>query len=252
MQRRIQIIFLMAGLSVMPLSTAIGQPNNIDPELAGILEKYVDAMGGRVALQKISSVRLSGTVTDENGQSRRITVLKKKPDLVRIVIDTGPLRIIQGYDGKTAWFGREAGRNAFYDRLPAHQAETFIREAPLENDLVNFRDTDAVYELGEDTLVGQTLCYRIVVRFPDQSKVEHFIEKETFLEKKIIEYNAKGEKLAEIVPEDFKVFDDVTFSTKVLRMRDGVVISTMELDEVETNVGLLNEPFSPPVPLPPQ
>jgi outer membrane lipoprotein-sorting protein len=244
------LIVAVCCLAYSGTSTVRGQAN--EDNIAYVLERYIDSMGGRAALERIRSVRLSGTVNYPDGNSHAITVLKKKPDKVRVVLDTGLLRFVQAYDGETAWFARESGKYAFHDRMRGSLAESFIREAPLENVLINPAGTEVEISLGPDVTVAQALCYQVIARFPDGSKVVHYIEKETFLERRILEYNAEGNLIAELVPGKFQTIDSVAFAMQIVRQKDGKTVSTLILDDVQTNVGILDTAFSPPVELPPQ
>jgi outer membrane lipoprotein-sorting protein len=238
---------LLATGAVAPVAAQSGEE-----DVAYVIDRYIDAMGGRAALERIRSVRLGGSVAYPDGSSHAITVLKKKPNKVRVVLDTGILRFIQAYDGETAWFARESGRHSFHDRLRGSFAETFIREAPLENILVNPGKTGVVVSLGPEVTLANAPCYQVVATFPDGSKVIHYIEKETFLERRIYEYDADGKLLSELVPGKFETIDSVAFALQIVRLKDGKTISTLSLDEVQTNVGILDTAFSPPVELPPQ
>lgn len=237
------------------LLTLNGTPalsQQIDADVQYILDRYIEAMGGRASLERIKSVRLSGTVLYPNGSKNAITVIKKKPDLVRVILDTGTLRFIQAYDGKTAWFSRESGRNSFHDRMRGELRDSFIREAPLENVLINPQSGDLVVERGEDVTISQTECFQIIARFPNGSKVTHYIEKETFLERRILEYDVEGNLLAELIPGKFEIIDGVYFATQIVRRKDGKTISTLVLDDISTNIGILDSAFTSPVELPAQ
>lgn len=236
-------------------------PFLLNPTLSGqadeqsveyILERYIDGMGGRAALERIKSVRLSGIVEYPDGSRHSITVLKKKPDRVRVVLDTGTLRFIQAYNGQVPWFARESGRYSFHDRMRGELADSFIREAPLENVLINPAGIDVDLELGPDVSVAGMPCFQIIAHLPGGAKVVHHIEKDSFLERRILEYDKEGELISELVPGKFQKIDGVAFAMKIVRLRDGETISTLTLDEVETNVGILDSAFDPPVDLPPR
>ena len=235
------LLFALAICAFLPLggfAQALADDQNVDY----VLERYVQAMGGRASLENIKSVRLSGTITYPSGLKHNITVLKKKPNLVRVALDTGTFRFIQAYDGKVAWFSRQTGKNAFYDRMRGQLADNFIREAPLENVLINPRDTGVELSLAEDVEIARVPCYQIVAEFPDGAKIIHYIEKETFLERRIFEYNEKGELIADLIPSNFENIQSVLFALQIVRMKDGELVSTLILDEVEANVGFSTSP----------
>jgi outer membrane lipoprotein-sorting protein len=248
-----KLAYLISGLFLILLlpSQVSAQVITNEESVEYVLDRYIEAMGGRASLEGIKSVRLSGKIRYPSGLEHSITVLKKKPDLVRVVLDTGTVRFIQAYDGKQAWFSRQAGRNAFYDRMRGNLAAGFLREAPLENVLVNPRDTGAKIYLGEDVQVARVSCYQVIADFPDGSRIIHYIEKETFLERRILEYNEKGELVGDLIPSKFETFQSVLFALQILRMKDGKVVSNLQLEDVEINVGILDTPFTPPVELPP-
>ncbi|NDV63498.1 outer membrane lipoprotein-sorting protein [Puniceicoccales bacterium CK1056] len=228
----------------------MGQSNEED--VIYVLERYIESMGGRAALEEIRSVRLSGEIIYSNGVSDAITVLKKKPNLVRVILDKGQVRFVQAYDGKVAWYARESGRNSFHDRMRGQFMKNFIRQAPLENVLVNYTETDAEIELGEDVEIAGFPCYKVIARFPDGSSMVHHIEKKTFLERRILEYDQEGTLLSELIPASFESIEGVTFARKISRISEGKTLSTLTLDEIQVNAGILNTVFSPPVELPPQ
>lgn len=248
--KHLYLLLVLAGCLGLPLA-GIAQALADDQNVDYVLERYVEAMGGRASLENIKSVRLSGAISYPSGLKHNITVLKKKPDLVRVALDTGTIRFIQAYDGKVAWFSRQAGKNAFYDRMRGQLADNFIREAPLENVLINPRDTGVELSLGEDVEIARIPCYQVIAEFPDSSKIIHYIEKDTFLERRIFEYNEKGELVADLIPSNFEIIQGVLFALQIIRMNGNEIVSTLQLDDVEANVGILDTPFSPPVDLPP-
>jgi outer membrane lipoprotein-sorting protein len=240
-------ISLLAIGAVSPVHAQSG-----DEDVHYVIERYIDGMGGRAALERIRSVRLGGTVRYPDGTAHAITVLKKKPNKVRVILDTGILRFTQAYDGETAWFARESGKYSFHDRLRGSFAESFIREAPLENILVNPGETEVDISLGPEVSLANSPCFQVIATFPDRSKVIHYIEKESFLERRILEYDAEGTLVSELVPGKFEIIDSVAFALQIIRLKDGETLSTLTIEEVQTNVGILDTAFSPPVELPPQ
>ena len=221
------------------------QAQSNEADIRYVVARYLDAMGGAAALERIKSARLAGTISFPDGSSHRITVLKKKPNKVRVTVDTGVLRYIQAYDGKVAWISRERGRQQTIERMVGSSAAQFIREAPLENVLINDAGRGAVITLGEMTeLVGQP-CHQIIATFPDGSRSVHVIEATEFIERRILQYNPDGELTNEMVPGDFEKVDGVVFAKQITRMRQEEVISVLQIDTVELNIGILDAAFTP-------
>ena len=238
-------------LSLFPLapSTARGQAREAENlTVKEVMDRYIEAMGGRVALEQINSARLRGSVLDGDRVVSTITVLKKDPDRVRVVIDSGRSRFVQGYDGETVWFSRYAGGQVFHGEMPKAQADKFIEEAPLANYLVRYREEeDLRFELEGEILLNRIPCYAVAVHFPDGRKNLHLIEKENFVERRIYEYDAEGNELVELIPSQFERFGGVDFAMRIVRRKDGETVSTLLLEEVEINIGILEEAFRPPV-----
>ncbi len=132
------------------------------------------------------------------------------------------------------------------------EAVRFIREAPLENALVNPAASGASIVRGPDILLAGKTGFQLIAIYPDGSRSAFHIEKETFFERRIIEYDSDGAFLSEIIPSNFEKVRGVVFALQIIR-RDasGNTLSTLVIDEVETNFGLLDSAFTPPADLAP-
>lgn len=215
-----------------------------------VLERYIESMGGRATIAQVRSIRLSGTISYPDGNKHRITVLKKKPNLTRVVLDAGFVRLIQAYDGEVAWIARETASSTSYGRMKGKDKEIFVREAPLENVLFQLSDEDISIELGPDVQVAMRDCYQVIARFEDGTKNIFYIDKQDFVERRIFEYDKDGILLNELIPGKFETFDGVVFAMQIVRLEDGKYVSSLNFDELETNVGILDTAFNPPVELP--
>jgi hypothetical protein len=249
MHRLHKAVLPLAVFSLLTL-TGLAQQEANEHSLKYVLGRYMEGMGGRANLQKISSIRMEGKLLMADGNTHTITVLKKKPDLVRIILDTGLMRLTQAYDGEVAWFSREQGRNQFIDRMEGSMRKDFLRQAPIANVLVDQRDTGAVLELAENVDVVRVPCFQVVARFPDGSRTVHFLNQETYLENRILQYNTSGDLVSEFVPSEFEMFNGVLFSKQSVRIVDGVTVSTLSITEIELNIGVLDAAFFPPRELP--
>ena len=241
---------LLAGFFLT--APGVQATGSVGPEAAPVIDRYVVAMGGRGSLEKITSVRLSGMIHYPDESRHSITVLKKKPDRIRLSINTGTLRFTQAYDGEVAWSSTHFKGNSVNRRMGRAEAKRFVREAPLENALIDPLAFGAAVTRGPDVILAGKPGYQIIAVYPDGSRSVFHIEKETFFERRIIEYDSTGVFLSEVIPSRFEKFSGVVFALQIIR-RDasGNNLSTLVIDEVETNLGLLNSAFEPPASLTP-
>jgi len=71
-----------------------------------VLNKMIDALGGRKALEAIKDTTITGTVElVQAGMSAPITVYQKEPNKIRVDIEIAAanMTFIQAYDGKKGW-----------------------------------------------------------------------------------------------------------------------------------------------------
>jgi hypothetical protein len=74
-----------------------------------IVDEYVHAEGGAKALAKIQTASITGSLTDDaTGQSGTYSLITKAPDKFYSEIIVEPQRLIEAYNGKSAW-GQDAG-----------------------------------------------------------------------------------------------------------------------------------------------
>ena len=77
-----------------------------------IVDEYVHAEGGAKALAKIQTASITGSLTDDaTGQSGTYSLITKAPDKFYSEIIIEPHRLIEAYNGKSAWGQDAAGKN---------------------------------------------------------------------------------------------------------------------------------------------
>ena len=68
-----------------------------------IVDKYIQALGGRPALEKVRSRVMRGTVTNRAGQSLPVIVEEKMPGKYRLTIETARGPEVRASNGSAAW-----------------------------------------------------------------------------------------------------------------------------------------------------
>lgn len=242
-QKSLLLLCTLGLSSFACLPTLSAQPANLEE----VLNAYVSNMGGYAAIQRISSARLKGTITRPDGTTHDISVLKKQPNLTRVTVDTGRLRLIQAYNGEIAWYERRIGKRSQFGLMEGEEARSFIRGAPLTNHLVRHREMDdPTLSLLDDQMLNNTPCFTVEARFANGARSVHLIEKDTFIERRIFEFDAETGQQTTLIPSQFERYAGVDFAMRIIRKQDGETLSILDLESVDINVGILNSAFDPP------
>jgi len=77
-------------------------PQTPAPPLDDVVGKYVTAMGGQAAIDKLQSRVMSGTMTNRTGQNIAITI-EEKGNKYRETQQFQPTPVTRGYDGSVGW-----------------------------------------------------------------------------------------------------------------------------------------------------
>jgi photosynthetic reaction center cytochrome c subunit len=93
-----------------------------------VLSKYVQAIGGRDALQKIQSRVMTGTVTQRDLQQFPVVVEEKLPGSYRLEIQAQPQTMVWAASGTTVW---SSGRGGGGRGMQGFQAQQATRRADL-------------------------------------------------------------------------------------------------------------------------
>jgi len=99
-------------MAVLTVSIGFGQATEQKPETAAalptvdqVLEKYVEAIGGKAAIEKASSRVAKGAFElPAMGATGTVTVFAKAPNKTAVVIDIPSFGLVkQGFDGTVGW-----------------------------------------------------------------------------------------------------------------------------------------------------
>jgi hypothetical protein len=72
------------------------------PPVDDVLNKYLDAIGGRASIEKLQSLSMTGSVTDRAGKTAAFTI-EEKANKYRESRQSLPAAIVRGYDGANGW-----------------------------------------------------------------------------------------------------------------------------------------------------
>ena len=141
-----------------------------------IVTKNLENTGGLKNWKKLNSVKLTGTVNLNLGESFPIEIIQKKENLTKTTFTiNNKKQIIEGFDGKKAYQMNFSTNKV--ETLTSYQAE------PFESDLINYKEKGfTIKYVGQEKIENKN-CYKIQLKKDDKSLFYYFNIKNLQLEK---------------------------------------------------------------------
>ncbi|OGD13263.1 MAG: hypothetical protein A2V76_10740 [Candidatus Aminicenantes bacterium RBG_16_63_14] len=173
---------LLVTLAALPVHGQKAQSAPGNKEAMDVLNKMIEASGGRKVLESIKDTTISGTVDiTQFGITAPITLYQKEPNKMRldITIAEAGMTITQAFDGQKGWYTNpQAGT---IEEMPDFMAKEIGRQAMGNQAILDPQKAGVTYALkpkaaieGRDYIVlEQTLA--------DGHKTTLFLDPETYL-----------------------------------------------------------------------
>jgi hypothetical protein len=206
--------------------------------LAKILTRYyIEGFGGPEVWEKISSLKVSGNLLLKEGEFE-LNAFQKKPDLIKVSMRDNQREWVLGYDGETAW--REfPGANRKAEPMPADEARRFKHNAHFGNHLLYPFASGKTIEYMDTIPVEGTICHQIRVTLDTDYQVDYFIDIRTYLEIKAVNTDLRTGEVNSLVYQDYFREYGMPIARQVESFEDGEWVSSLRLDEVKVNAGVM-------------
>jgi hypothetical protein len=212
--------------------------------LGSILNRYYkEGLGGPGNWEKVVSLRVFGRLTLEGGEFE-FKAYQKKPHYIKMTIFGKQRRMKMGYDGSTAWRVLQGQGGAV--EMEGAQARQFMHNAHFGNYLLYPYALGKQIEYIDTVPVDDVICHQVRVTLDSGYQVDYFIDIRTYLEVKVITTDLRSEQVTSVVYEDYIRESGMPIAQKVVSSEDGKWVSTLELDEVKVNSGVMPWMFKMP------
>ncbi len=215
------------------------------PTIDQILDKNIESMGGKDAIEKITSRQFSADFEiPEMGAGGTIKGFAKAPNKSLVIIDVPSYGVIQvGFDGTTAWSKDPMGglREITGVDLAAAKRDSDFRQA------LHLKELFAKLTVKSKEKVGEKDAY-LVEATPAEGKIEklYFDAATGLLVRHDAERdNGQGPAMAETYYSDYKDVDGVKVPFTTKRVTPAFSIMT-KFTEVKNNVEIEDAKFGKP------
>ena len=223
---------------------ATPSPTPAPPTADQILAKYVAALGGQSAIDKMKTLVMKGTFTGFNGVALPYEVSMVMPDKFYINVTAQQGTIERGFDGKVGWEKGPGGVrelvNPVLDDLKS--AFLFFHNIKLKEQFTRLRG-------GRKEKIGDRDVIVVNGTTADNRREQLFFDAETDLLLRRISYT---ETPIGVIPyqtdfEDYRDVDGVKipFTMKISSVEPGLV-STRKYTEIKLNVPIDDSKFKMP------
>ena len=224
-----------------------GEPKPVFPPADQLLDKYLSAMGGAEALQKVTSRVEKGTLTAFGSQHSPVDVYSKAPDKRLSVMHLPNGDSVTAFDGTQGWLsvpGRVHMMTAAENAAARVDADLYF-PVHLKTLYKAFR-VDAGEKIdGHDT-------YFVMGRNPGQPPINLYFDKESGLLLRLIRYaeTPLGRNPTQIDYADYRDANGIKVPFRWTLSRPGNQF-TIQVEQLQQNVPVDDAKFAPP-PEPPQ
>ena len=233
-----------ASLGAIFVLSTIVQAGSQTPTIDQVLDKAVTALGGRAAMEKVTSRTGKGTIEiPDAGMSGSIQVYEKAPNLSAVMIDLGGMQIRQGFDGAVAW--EEDPQQGMRVKAGVELAEA-KREATFNPELTMKELYTKLTVRGREK-VGTSDAWVVDAVPAEGAPVVFYFDVESGLPVRMdaTRDTPQGPIQIQSYLDDYRVVEGVKVA-HTLRQVTSMFTMTMRLSEVKHNVTLDDKMFKKP------
>ncbi len=233
-------------LCLFPILFVSLQATVDDPALEALLERHIEALGGRVAMQSIKTLRESGLIISADEKDKKLLLVRKRPNLIRLNIIADEIRLIVGYDGKEVWYyydfhGERKSPEEKHEELSAIKRDSFFWPPPSE-----FEDTAYHFEQLEDEEINGKSQY--VVKLTIEGMPGHelfYLDQNTMMISRRTVF--AGDETTIITDYSaYRLVNGVRMPYRMETTSDKGKTVTITMDSIKANKGVFDSYFEKP------
>lgn len=219
-----------------------------------IIDKHINALGGKEKLKSVSSMRMS-IKAQAQGFEFPTEMISKKSGSVKTTTTIQNMKMVQCYDAsaKAGWFVNPMMGDKKAQKMNEDQVQQMQNQGgKMESDLLDYKEKGHIAEyLGKEDVDGEEV-YLVKLTKKDGNIVYYYIEVLSNLilkEKNKVKMKDK-EMESETWYSNYQTVDGITSAGTIETMNNGVLAFQINVEKIEYNVVLDDALFKMPDPNP--
>ena len=214
-----------------------------------LIEKNIQARGGREKLKAVQSARITGKMVMGQGMEAPFTEEKSRPHNVRRDFTFQGMTGTMAYDGKTGWQVMPFMGKKDPEPMSADDLKDIQDDADIDGPLVDYKDKgNQVEYLGKVDVEG-TPAYKLKLTQKSGDVTTIYLDADTYLEiREEAKRNMRGQQMdIEVTIGNYKKVDGITYPfTMDQKMKGAPGGQTLNFEKIELNPKLESERFAMP------
>jgi len=244
MKRNVMVVVaVLFGLTAARAAVQAQTP--AQPTVDQIIEKHIAALGGRAAMEKITSRVSKGTVEiADAGMSGTITVSEKAPNKSLAMFDIGGMGSVrEGTDGVVAW--SDNPQTGLVEKTGAELADA-LRGGVFNSELKLNTLYKTIETAGKEMINGHE-AYAIVATPAEGAVVKMYFDVASGLQVKqsSTRESPQGPIDVDVLMEDYRAVDGVKQPFTIRQVTSGFTI-VVKMNDIKLNVPLDDAIFKKP------
>jgi hypothetical protein len=217
-----------------------------------VIDKNIAARGGLEKINALTSMKLTGQMTMQQGEKAPIVVYQKRPHFVRVEFRFKGMTGIQAYDGQTPWMINPFKGTSVPQKMFEDDAKDIMEQSDFGGPLVNYQEKGNKVELlGKEDLAGGPV-YKIKVTLKNGDVRYFFLDAENYLDFKITRVKKREgrEMKIDTLLSDYEEISGLMVPLSVYVKTGDQILNQISWENVEFDVPMDDSMFKMPAEAP--
>jgi outer membrane lipoprotein-sorting protein len=217
-----------------------------------IIGKYFESAGGMQKIKDMKSLKMNGAVITPQGDIA-IEICQKAPNKMIMTMEIMGQKMVQAYDGQTAWMLNPLSGEPKPQKLPAEQAGSLMEDAEFEDPFIDYakKGHEVTYEGTGD--VDGVKCYILKLtknkgKGDAESISSYYLDSDTYLPllvKQKTNAGPMGMVDVDVIMSDYRdAGDGIMIPFSIEQKMGGQAGMTFKFNTVEINKEIADEIFT--------